>query len=46
MTYRQAFDQFGNRRLFRQSTGHRVANVLKALAAIVVWAALTDGWTA
>jgi hypothetical protein len=46
MTYRDAFDQFGKRRIFAKPIGHRVVNVLLAVACIVVWAALTEGWTA
>jgi hypothetical protein len=46
MTYRDAFDQFGKRRIFSKTTGHRVVNVLLTVACIVVWAALTEGWTA
>lgn len=46
MTYRQAFDEFGNRRRARRFNVHRLINVLLAIGAIVLWAALTDGWMA
>lgn len=46
MTYREAFDQFGNRRPRRRLNVHLLINVLLAIGAIVLWAALTDGWMA
>ncbi len=46
MTYREAFDHTGKRRIFAKPTGHRVVNLLLAVACIVLWAALTDGWVA
>ncbi len=46
MTYREAFDHTGKRRLFAKPIGHRVVDVLLTVACIVVWAALTEGWTA
>lgn len=46
MTYREAFDQLGNRRPRRRINARRLINVLLAVAGIVLWAALTDGWMA
>jgi len=46
MTYRDAFDQFGKRRIFAKPTAHRVVNILLAIGGIVVLAALTQGWMA
>ncbi len=46
MTYHEAFDHTGKRRIFRRPTAHRVVNVLLAIGGIVVWAALTQGWMA
>lgn len=44
MTYHQAFDQFGNRRVFSKRRADRVVGFFLAVAAIALWAALTDGW--
>jgi len=41
MTYKQAFDQFGKRRLFAKPTGHRVVNVLLAIGGITLFLVLT-----
>jgi hypothetical protein len=41
MTYKQAFDQFGKRRLFAKTTGHRAVNVLLFIGCIALFLVLT-----
>lgn len=43
MTYHEAFDATGKRRIFAKR-GRKVAGVFVAVAVIVVWAVITGGF--